>query len=151
MSKSKKSFGNIMDDNPALQYITVRPKGDVDTGDTQDTHSTLNASLAQYTYNTSDTSLTQNTLNTQMTQNTYDALKTQDTQTTYKGSNSKETKTKRIYPIIQPSLRVDFEKVAYMQHVSMNELLIRLIKEHVQEKQELIDQYDELVKRAHDQ
>ena len=115
MSRAKKSFGNIMDDNPALQYITVRPKEDVDANNTQDTYNTPN------------------------------------TQTTYDRSSTKETKTKRIYPIIQPSLRVDFEKVAYMQHVSMNELLIRLIKEHVQEKQELIDRYDELLKRAHDQ
>ena len=151
MSKAKKSFGNIMDDNPALQYITVRPKEDVRANDTQDTSITQDTQDTFNTQDTQDTSITQNAYSTLNAQDTPNTPNTSNTQTTHDRSKTKETKTKRIYPIIQPSLRVDFEKVAYMQHVSMNELLIRLIKEHVQEKQELIDRYDALVKGTHDQ
>lgn len=54
----------------------------------------------------------------------------------------KETKSKRLNLLVQPSVLEDFNKVAFMQHNSMNDIINGLMKSYCDAHREDINTYD---------
>lgn len=55
----------------------------------------------------------------------------------------RETKSKRLNLLIQPSLHEDLLKIAYVQRVSLNELILRAAREYAAQNQDAIRKYNE--------
>ena len=58
-----------------------------------------------------------------------------------------EKKTKRVNFVITPTLYDKYQKVAYMQHLSLNEVTNRVFAEYVEANQNLIEEYDKVFKK----
>lgn len=54
----------------------------------------------------------------------------------------KETKSKRLNLLVQPSVLEDFNKVAFMQHNSMNDIINGLMKSYCDAHREEINTYN---------
>lgn len=115
---SKKSF---RENNPALQFITPAPVPEAPAVQPRP------AKEKQTDY-------------TDYTHNTYT---TQDIQSTENVSKKQETKSKRLNLLIQPSLHQELTKIAYVQRVSLNELILRASREYAAAHQDAVRKYDE--------
>lgn len=60
--------------------------------------------------------------------------------------DSKETKSKRLNLLIQPSVLEDFNKVAFMERTSMNDLINTMIKGYCDAHREEIETYNKYFK-----
>lgn len=112
---SKKSF---RENNPALQFITPAPVPEAPVGQPRPTKE-KQTNHTDYTHNTSTTQNTENI------------------------SKKQETKSKRLNLLIQPSLHQELTKIAYVQRVSLNELILRASREYAAAHQDAVRKYDE--------
>ena len=115
---SKKSF---RENNPALQFITPAPVPEAPAVQPSPAKE-KQTDYTDYTHNTSST---------------------QDTQNTENISKKQETKSKRLNLLIQPSLNQELTKIAYVQRVSLNELILRASREYAAAHQDAVRKYDE--------
>ena len=115
---SKKSF---RENNPALQFITPAPVPEAPAVQPSPAKE-KQTDYTDYTHNTSST---------------------QDTQKTENISKKQETKSKRLNLLIQPSLHQELTKIAYVQRVSLNELILRASREYAAAHQDAVRKYDE--------
>lgn len=115
---SKKSF---RENNPALQFITPAPVQEAPAGQPRP----AKEKQPDYTDNTHTTSSTQNTQELDLT------------------TKKQETKSKRLNLLIQPSLHQELTKIAYVQRVSLNELILRASREYAAAHQDAVRKYDE--------
>lgn len=115
---SKKSF---RENNPALQFITPAPVQEAPAGQPRP------AKEKQ----------------TDHADNTHTTFSTQDTQNTDSTTKKQETKSKRLNLLIQPSLHQELTKIAYVQRVSLNELILRASREYAAAHQDAVRKYDE--------
>ncbi|EEG30595.1 hypothetical protein CLOSTMETH_01808 [[Clostridium] methylpentosum DSM 5476] len=115
---SKKSF---RENNPALQFITPAPVPEAPAVQPSPAKE-KQTDYTDYTHNTSST---------------------QDTQNTENISKKQETKSKRLNLLIQPSLHQELTKIAYVQRVSLNELILRASREYAAAHQDAVRKYDE--------
>lgn len=131
---------------------------EIDTQEVQNTDNASNAQCTNETDNTDDQNNTDDTNNTNNTNNTDDTNNTNNTNDTNNTNNtnntheayiadntSKEIKSKRLNLLIQPSLLNDTKKIAHMNHISVNELILRVLKDYAEqeEQQVKIKKYDE--------
>ena len=100
---------NFKTGDPALRFIEIAPQEQ----DTQDTGKTYD---------------TQNTHTKQYTDNTQEQLPLTPDMPVKKRQDKGETKSKRLNLLIQPSLIDDVKKIAYMQKVSVNELICQVMQ-----------------------
>lgn len=112
---SKKSF---RENNPALQFITPAPVPEAPAGQPRPAKE-KQTDHTDYTHNTSTTQNTENV------------------------SKKQETKSKRLNLLIQPSLHQELTKIAYVQRVSLNELILRASREYAAAHQDAVRKYDE--------
>ena len=112
---SKKSF---RENNPALQFITPAPVQETPAGQPR-------PAKEKQTDNTHTTSSTLNTQELDFT------------------TKKQETKSKRLNLLIQPSLHQELTKIAYVQRVSLNELILRASREYAAAHQDAVRKYDE--------
>ena len=115
---SKKSF---RENNPALQFITPAPVQETPAGQPRP----AKEKQTDYTDNTHTTSPAQNTQESDFT------------------TKKQETKSKRLNLLIQPSLHQELTKIAYVQRVSLNELILRASREYAAAHQDAVRKYDE--------
>lgn len=115
---SKKSF---RENNPALQFITPAPVQETPAGQPRPAKE-------------KQTDCTDNTHTTSSTQNTQELDFT---------TKKQETKSKRLNLLIQPSLHQELTKIAYVQRVSLNELILRASREYAAAHQDAVRKYDE--------
>ena len=67
------------------------------------------------------------------------------THTSYQQDSDKnETKSKRLNLLIQPSLSKDIGKIATLRQISSNELIVRVLREFVDNQNDEIKKYDEV-------
>ncbi|MEM1506253.1 toxin-antitoxin system HicB family antitoxin [Domibacillus sp. 8LH] len=78
-----------------------------------------------------------NTDQTQQTDNTHNKP----------DSESTETKSKRLNLLVTPSLHVNLKKVATMEETSVNDLINRVLNEYVEDKNDLIEKYNQVMKK----
>lgn len=134
---SKKNF---KDNNPALQFISPSKETIAPIEVKTNTDTTPNTDVKYYIDNTDNTGITDNTHNTNNTH------KTNNTNTTYlKKTAQKEIKSKRLNLLIQPSLYQTFTKIAYMKQLSVNELILRTMKEYADQNTKTIQKYDDFM------
>lgn len=63
-----------------------------------------------------------------------------------KKADSKETKSKRLNLLMQPSILEDFNKVAFMERTSMNDLINTMIKDYCEAHRDEIETYNKYFK-----
>ena len=105
-----------------------------------------NSAVSKFLSNTSTTRDTDNTHNEDNTHNKHVEQQSLIDNSADIDNASKEVKSKRLNLLIQPSLLEDVKKVAYIDKLSVNESIIRLIKGYTEQsqQQDKIKKYDEL-------
>lgn len=106
---------SFRENNPALQFITPASSPEAPAQPAE----TIAADNTDYTHNTVHT------------------------ENTHAVSKKQETKSKRLNLLIQPSLHQELTKIAYVQRVSLNELILRASREYAAAHQDAVRKYDE--------
>ena len=137
---AKKSFKKSFkpEDNPALSFIAPSYENSDDKEREEQTIASDKTVIKENQTKTVDN--IDNYPNKYNTDNNYNASK--------KGPGRPpleiETKTKRLNLLLLPSLFQDLEKLSTMKRTSVNNLINVVLKEYVEENQNLIEKYIEL-------
>lgn len=126
----KKSFK----ENPALQFISHATRAQDSATDALVSHDDARQTGAVPDTNQPDHAAY--TDNTHPTQDTHD--------TDHTDSLPPERKTKRANLLMRPSLWADLQKIAYMQHGSVNDMIHTVLCDYAKDHAALIEQYDKL-------
>lgn len=58
-----------------------------------------------------------------------------------------EKKTRRVSFLLKPPLFDQYQKIAYMRRLSLNEIINQVIAEYVEANQQYVEEYDKVFKK----